>query len=136
MRRYYNANESEENQINLTPLIDVVFVVLITFILIAPLLELDKIALAGKTSEGNMSESFQKSAIEIYVHEDNTIWINKKKIRAHELKPTLSQLHSEHPQTIPRLYQDRRATFGTYQTVKDIVETAGFTRLDIVLKSE
>ena len=36
----------EEPQINLTPLIDVVFVILIMFILIAPILELDRIDLA------------------------------------------------------------------------------------------
>ncbi len=46
-RRLSSLSHSEEASINLTPLIDVVFVVLIIFILIAPMLELDRIQLAS-----------------------------------------------------------------------------------------
>ena len=42
---------SEELHINLTPLIDVVFVLLIMFIVIAPLLELDRIQLASSAGK-------------------------------------------------------------------------------------
>jgi biopolymer transport protein ExbD len=42
----FSNAESDEPLINLTPLIDVVFVVLIIFILIAPMLEIDRVKLA------------------------------------------------------------------------------------------
>ena len=62
----------EEPTVNLTPLIDVVFVVLITFILIAPVLDVDSVNLAtGGTAEKKELES---SAISISVRADNSIW--------------------------------------------------------------
>ena len=47
-KRHFSYQEisSEENLVNLTPLIDVVFVVLILFILIAPMVEADRVQLS------------------------------------------------------------------------------------------
>lgn len=46
-----NSENDDDANVNLTPLIDVVFVVLIMFILVAPLVEIDRIQLAHATSE-------------------------------------------------------------------------------------
>ena len=43
-------------------------------------------------------------------------------------------LKKNHPREIPRVFQDKNATFGTYQTVKNAVEAAGFEEMDIILK--
>jgi len=138
MRRKYEISEiaSDESLINLTPLIDVVFVVLITFILIAPLIELDKISLATKTHTQSSQEAFKQSPIQIYVYEDNSIWINRQKIPLPQLRQKLTELFAQYPSAIPRLFQDKQATFGTYQKVKDTVETIGFSQLDVILKTE
>ena len=47
------GGEGEESLLNLTPLIDVVFVVLIIFILIAPMLDVDKVQLASTHAKEN-----------------------------------------------------------------------------------
>ena len=55
------AESSEESLINLTPLIDVVFVLLITFIMIAPILKLDRIDLApAKQTKAQEKLPFKK----------------------------------------------------------------------------
>src|ERR1700730_3845683 len=83
----------EEPVINLTPLIDVVFVILIMFIVVAPLLELDRVELADASSEvGDKSISAQEtSPIGIHVHRDNTIIYNQKQVTLAELKVALKQ---------------------------------------------
>ena len=65
----------DESLINLTPLIDVVFVVLIAFIIIAPLLEIDRVELV-KVKKKSSFLSSEKDKISIYVRKDNSIWIN------------------------------------------------------------
>lgn len=126
----------EEATINLTPLIDVVFVVLIIFIIIAPMLELDRVELAqaASTSTKKPLPASEQGVLAIHVHADNTIWFNGKKVEEKELTSLLKDVRRAHPRQNPQLFQDRKACFGTYQTVKNAVETAGFEELDIVLK--
>jgi len=127
---------AEEASPNLTPLIDVVFVVLIMFIIIAPMLEIDKVKLAdAPTRDQKQAVMVQEaSAITIHVHEDNTIWVNSVKIKPEELLPLLQRAKKQNPTKIPQLFHDRKAQFGTYQTVKNAAELSGFDELDVILQ--
>ncbi len=122
----------EDPMINLTPLIDVVFVVLIIFILIAPLLEVDKIELASSGQKTSSSMS-NKSEIAIYVRSDNSIWFRDHSVTPVALRKELEIAHQQFPQATPHLYHDKTAHFGTYQAVKGAVEGAGFSQMDVVL---
>lgn len=126
----------EEPTVNLTPLIDVVFVILIMFIVIAPLLELDRVELADApiamlSSASSVQES---SPITIHVHQDNSIWFNNQIISPKELVPLLKQAKTKYPQAHPQIFHDKKAQFGTYQSVKNAAEEAGFSHIDIILK--
>ena len=137
MDRYYSRDE-EEGLVNLTPLIDVVFVVLILFILIAPLLELDRVELAG-AGTGAQKETLhaeEQSAIKIHVFSDNTIWINNTLVSSSELFSYAQKYQQQIPDVIPQVYHDKEAYFGTYQTVKNALEAAGFHQMDVILKPE
>jgi len=130
-------DDVDEGVVNLTPLIDVVFVVLIMFILVAPLVELDRISLASAAKEKRPDMvSFQEGApIKIHVHADNTIWLNGTPVKVVELTNLLKSAFQMHPNAHPQLYQDKSGHFGTYQSVKNAVESAGFESLDVILKS-
>lgn len=126
---------TETPEINLTALIDVVFVILIMFILIAPMLDIDRIELAA--SGGHKEEKSvvdNNPPIVLHVYGDNRVFFNKKQVPLRELPAILVQAHHEHPKVRPVVYHDKDATFGTYQTVKNAVENAGFSEMDLILK--
>lgn len=125
----------EDTGIDLTPLIDVVFVVLILFILIAPMLEMDQIQLASAPDRDQSEKLFpnQQHPLILHVKEDNTIWVNKRPITKEQIAPLLASLHEKSPDLTPQLFQDKRARFGTYQMVKNALEEAGFKKVDLVL---
>lgn len=127
---------SEETHINLTPLIDVVFVVLIMFIIIAPMLELDRVQLASAAHRDTKEVAVvqENSPVAIHVHEDNTIWFQNKMVSEKDLIQLLKEAHRVYPQKVPQLFHDKKAQFGTYQTVKNAVEIAGFEQLDVILQ--
>jgi len=133
MRRKLHPPEIEEPIINLTPLIDVVFVVLIIFIIIAPMLELDRVELAS-AAPAKQSTAPDSTTFTIHVHQDNTIWFNGKCVTAEQLTKLLKDVKRQGDRRIPQLFQDKRAAFGTYQNVKNAVEIAGFEQLDVILK--
>ena len=137
MRKKYFTKTNisfEENLINLTPLIDVVFVVLIAFILIAPLIEIDQINLAT-SSESSSKDLPKKSPLTIYVREDDSIWVNNQIIPEINLKSFFKDPRKKYPTTSPQIYHDKKATFGCYQKIKGALESAGFKQMDIILKS-
>ncbi|MBX9924476.1 MAG: biopolymer transporter ExbD [Rhabdochlamydiaceae bacterium] len=128
------SGNEEEPSLNLTPLIDVVFVVLILFILIAPMLDIDKVQLASSAVKENKSTLPEAGPIAIHVREDNSIWVRSKKITIEQLLVLLKQEKASKPLQTPQLFHDKKAQFGTYQTVKNAIEMAGFEQLDVILQ--
>jgi biopolymer transport protein ExbD len=133
-RKYQKYFSLDENLINLTPLIDVVFVVLISFIIIAPLLEVDHVNLASATVKSD--KNISKTNIILKVKEDNSILFNNRLVTLAELSKLLKEKNELNSQNIPQLYHDKKAYFGTYQNIKNIVEAAGFEQMDIILQPD
>lgn len=131
-----HPQETSQPEVNLTPLIDVVFVILIMFMIVAPLLELDQVELAQgpERPQQNISSLQEGGRIQIHVRKDNSILLNGQPVEKQELSRFLIRQYAEHPEERPQLYQDRQARFGTYQEVKNAVESAGFSQLDVVLR--
>lgn len=121
----------EEPVIHLTPLLDVVFVVLIMFIVIAPLVELEQVHLAQGGQERTALSS--NSPIRIYVTRDNHITLNGKEVSLGRLKEELRPLRHQYPNEVPKLFHDHEAHFGTYQIVKASAEEVGFKQIDLVI---
>lgn len=126
----------EQPTVNLTPLIDVVFVILIMFILVAPLLEVDQIDLAGAAANPNIPTVAvtENSPIAIHVLKDNRVTFNSQYVNTDRLVMLLREAKVRHPKARPQIFHDKNASFGTYQSVKNAVELAGFEQMDIVLK--
>lgn len=125
----------EEPTVNLTPLIDVVFVILIGFIIIAPLLELDRVNLADAAKTPSFEpKSVQEGPIAIHVLQDNSIWYKKQKMTLNQLKSELISDRKKYPKAIPQLFHDKKGYFGTYQDVKNGLEEAGFEQVDVILR--
>lgn len=125
--------ESEEGVINLTPLIDVVFVVLIAFILVAPMLEVDHLELAPSSYKSE-KEIIEKSRLQIFVRSDNSIWLQKAAVPLNSLLPQLKKRREIFPTEVPQLFLDEKAHFGIYQRVKNALEVAGFSQVDLILQ--
>ena len=120
----------DENIVNLTPLIDVLFVVLISFILIAPMLKIDQVALTETTQ--NYQALSKKSQLRIHLKKDGTILLNQEKVNFVVLEKFIKEKTDK--SIPPQILPDKDLPFHQYQKVKDIVQSSGFTELDVVLK--
>src|SRR5262245_31801604 len=138
MRTRHKKTHLSEAEINLTPLIDVCFVVLIMFIVVAPILEMERVDLVtGPPLDQHTALAItEKSPVSIHVYEDDSIAVNQQPVAIAQLKTTLTLIKSKSPTARPQIFHDRNAKFGTYQSVKNAVEAAGFTEMDLILKPE
>jgi biopolymer transport protein ExbD len=133
-RRSRRTQNFEEDLVNLTPLIDVIFVVLLMFILIAPIISLQNVELAGGNKESLEKLISPKDKLQIYVNEDNTVWVKDQEINLIQLERLLELAKQQHPTMRLQLFQDRRSQFGVYQKVKSLAQQAGFDTIDVILK--
>jgi biopolymer transport protein ExbD len=127
-----------EAEINLTPLIDLCFVILVMFIVIAPLLEMDRVTLADAPSDPEHTRTAIQgsSPITIHVYSDNTIAVNQQSIPLLKLQEVLRVAREHYPTVRPQVFHDQNARFGTYQSVKNAIESAGFTEMDLILNPQ
>ena len=134
--RRFKIEHTADPEINLTPLIDVVFVILIIFIVIAPMLELDQIELADASQNPQETVISLKDAgpIIIHVHKDDTIYLNEQAIDLVQLPHLLRLERKRHPNATPQVFHDKRAHFGTYQAIKNAAELVGYHEMDVILK--
>lgn len=127
-------SDCDTPEVNLTPLIDVVFVVLISFILIAPLLQLEQIDLASGGETTKPLTASGQNRMQISIRCDDAIYLGKSRVSdqqlIHLLKSSRSLSHQKSP---PRVFCDKRASFGTYQLVKLALERAGFEEMELIL---
>ena len=124
--------EDEEPPINLTPLVDVVFVVLITFMIIAPILNVDQVDLA---SGGLMTKKEAKSTpLAVTISKDSSLLYQGKEITPENLRAILKSQKIRFPNESPQLLADKNAAFGKYQEVKNLFEECGFEQMDVILK--
>jgi biopolymer transport protein ExbD len=131
-----DTGAEDGGMINLTPLIDVVFVVLIMFIVVAPMLDVDRVELATSAVHDNKQHPSmqQENALMLHVHANNTIWLQSKIIKPDELLKVLQAARRQNPRISIKLFHDKSAHFGTYQMIKNAVEEAGFEELDVILQ--
>ncbi len=136
MQRKAFQRHVDEPAVNLTPLIDVVFVILIMFILAAPLLELDRVNLAeaSKEAHSQMISVQESSPVTIHVRRDNSVTLNHEAISLEQLQDRLREAKRVYPHARPQLFHDQRGHFGVYQAIKNAAEAAGFEQMDVVLK--
>jgi biopolymer transport protein ExbD len=134
MRRLFNSVEEDtsiNDQIDMTPLIDVLFVVLITFILIAPMLKSESVELA--TGSTKKLELAGDSTLKLHVTKEGLLLLSGHKIDKKQLLPMLQTTKNKKSL---QLFFDKKAPFGLYQEVKGIAEKAGFDALHLIVNEQ
>lgn len=134
MKRSFAEDPEEDTSVNLTPLIDIVFVILMTFMIAVPMVRLDSIALASGNAQKKL-ETEEHTATVIKVFANHTITLNDRTLSLNELASQLALVHKHHPEHIPLLLQDGETPFKLYQQVKTAIESAGFHELHVALQN-
>ena len=119
--------------LTLTPLIDIVFLLLVFFMLTSHFIEDQAIDIDLPTAKSG-SESVEKKFVEVIVSPDGELMIDGKAIRLEHLEETLREaLHTPGTRTV-RLRSDHDARLGLAVSVIDAARAAGAESLDILTR--
>ena len=123
MRRNKQAAAEDEAQIDLTPMLDVVFIMLIFFIVTASFIkeagiDVDKPAAATAVVQ-------EKASILIAIDADNKIWINRRQVDIRSVRSIIERLHAENPKGTVVIQADKESKNDALVQVMDASRRAG-----------
>ena len=133
MRRNTRAGAAEdEAQIDLTPMLDVVFIMLIFFIVTASFLK--EAGIEVNRPEASTSQPKDNVNILIAISPNNEIWMDKRRIDVRAVRANIERLHAENPKGAVVIQADNESNTKTVAAVLDAAREAGV--YDVSLATE
>ncbi len=115
--------EEEEQEINITPMLDVVFIMLIFFIVTASFVK--EAGIDVNKPEGATTQAKEKANILIAIDAEGFIWIDRRQVDPRAVRANIERLHAENPQGTVVIQADRDARTGVLVQVMDAARLAG-----------
>ena len=130
MKQFFNqAQAEEESEINITPMLDVVFIMLIFFIVTATFVK--EAGIEVNRPDAATATKAENANILIAIGANNDIWIDRRMIDIRSVRPNIERLHAENPQGSVVIQADKESKTDTLIQVMDASRQAGVFNVSI-----
>ena len=119
----------EDAEINITPMLDIVFIMLIFFIVTTSFTK--ETGAAINKPEAEQALALRNGTILIGVMPNDDIWISRRHIELREVRQMVERARSENPEGSVVIVADRDSRIGTLTQVMDQVRLAGVEGISI-----
>jgi len=120
-------------EINVTPMVDVMLVLLVIFMITAPLLTVGVPLDLPKSRATTLTAP--KQPIIISLNREGEVFIGDERIAADDLEPRLAALAVEDPSRIVYVRSDRTNTYAQLMDTLGLVNHAGFSKVSLVAEA-
>lgn len=121
-RRSRTVVEDEDTELNMTPMLDVVFILLIFFIVTSVFVKTPGID--PLRPEAQTDKKWDPTII-VAVNSQNEIWIDKRPYGINEVAPILRSMRDENPKAQGEIIGDKGAFVGTIMDLQQIMVDFG-----------
>ena len=128
MRRRVNLDE-EDADINMTPMLDIVFIMLIFFIVTTSFVKETGIEVNRPYAQTAVRN--ERGNILIAITESGDIWMDKRKIDVRAVRANVERMLAERPEGAVIVQADKFSQAGVMVTVMDQVRLAGVENVSI-----
>ncbi|WP_429911472.1 ExbD/TolR family protein [Glycocaulis sp.] len=118
------TTEDEDTELNMTPMLDVVFILLIFFIVTAVFVKEPGVDVTRPLTQ---TEERVRPTILVAVTSDDEIWVNRQVYQMNQLRNVLEQLLQENPRAEAMIQGDADAPVGTVLDVQEVLQQLGVT---------
>jgi biopolymer transport protein ExbD len=133
MRRLRSKQE-DDAKIDITPMLDVVFIMLIFFIVTASFIK-ESGAKVNKPDAENAVKHPQATVL-LAIDENNEIWLDRRVIDPRAIKANITRLRAENPDGEVIVQADIESNAETVLKVVDALKDAGISIPTVATKSE
>jgi len=125
--------EEEDNEINLTPMLDVVFIMLIFFIVTASFIK--EAGIDVRRPDAPTADRQDDAAILIAISENDEIWIDRKEQDPRTVRSVIERLHAENPKGSIVIQADEESTNELLVVVMEAAKQAGVASVAIATET-
>jgi len=129
MARRHTSNDGQDGDIDITPMLDIVFIMLIFFIVTTSFVKESGVTVNRPTA--TTAESKQGSNILIAIRANGEIWIDKRAVDLRAVRANTERLKAESPEGAVVIQADEYAPTGILVKVMDQVRLAGVTNISV-----
>ena len=133
-QHFQNLVDEEEANIDMTPMLDVVFIMLIFFIVTASFVK--EAGIDVNRPEAATAVKKDRANILIAISDKGEIWINKRRIDVRAVQANIERLHAENPQGTVVIQADKKATTETLIKIMDASRAAGVYDVSIAAQEQ
>ncbi len=133
MRRRRSKIQDEE-EVNLTPMLDVVFILLIFFIVTASFVKESGIDINRPAASTAVRK--ERGNILVAITPTGQIWIDRRQVDVRAVRANIERLHAENPQGAVVIQADRESKNGLLVEVMDAAKLAGVENISIAAEIE
>ncbi len=136
MRRYSSRQSLQTlTELNVTPLLDLAFVLLIIFMITTPLIEnsIDLVVPSSSTAKTSVNPA---EVLTISIDKDNGLKLNNEVVTAADLEARLAALHSQNPSTAVVVRPHKDLPVQNFVSVMDILQRTGITKVGVMTHPE
>ena len=115
--------EEEESSIDITPMLDVVFIMLIFFIVTATFIKESGIDVDKPSAATAVVQ--EKASILVAIDAENNVWINRRQVDIRSVRSIVERLHAENPKGTLVIQADKESKNDILVQVMDASRRAG-----------
>ncbi|MCP5207240.1 MAG: biopolymer transporter ExbD [Hahellaceae bacterium] len=127
-------SDDEDVEINMTPMLDVVFILLIFFIVTTSFVRESGVEVNRPEAQSTAALS-QKSVL-VAITSDNQIWIDRHQIDVRAVRRNIERLLADTPESTVIIQADKAAQTGVLISVLDQTKLAGATSIAVATSTE
>ncbi len=129
MRHSHTEQETTAANVNLTPLIDMVFILLIFFLVTASFTKESGIDVDRPSAKTTVRQ--EQASLIIAITKEGEIWIDNKQVDIRSIRAHIEQLHAQNPEGTVIIMADKNALTGVTVAVLDQVRLSGVSNVAI-----
>lgn len=128
-KRRHSEVEEDETVINLTPMLDIIFIMLIFFIVTTSFVKESGINVNRPSAQ--TAERKERGNVFIAISATGEIWIDKKPVDIRALRAAVERIRAERPESAVVIQGDKAASIGLLVEVMDQVRKGGISNVSI-----
>lgn len=121
------------SDINMTPLMDLTFILLITFIITFPLIEQ---GIAINLPKGKAADMMETETRSISLNVDKQLYLDDLPVSKEELRAAMADIGTTEPNTTIYVRADRKLPYGDVVEVMKVLHAANITKMALVTEAE
>jgi biopolymer transport protein ExbD len=131
-----NEGAKVNSNINVTPMVDVMLVLLIIFMVITPMLENKvNVTLAQTENAVAMEDASKEDAVTIAITRDSKVFLGQDQVTIADLGPKVADLLQNKTSKMVYFRSDARAHYGTVMDAIDAVRTTGVDEVGLLTEN-